>query len=36
MSVSLDELYKEFCVIKPTLALFLNDEAKQTLSVGVK
>jgi hypothetical protein len=32
MSINLDELYKEFCIIKPTLALFLNDKAEQTLS----
>jgi hypothetical protein len=36
MSVNLDELYVEFCIIKPTLALFLNDKSKKTPSVSDK
>lgn len=28
------ELCEEFCIVKPTLALSLNDESKQTLSVS--
>ena len=35
-SISLDELYKEFCITKPPLALFLNDESQQILSVSDK
>jgi hypothetical protein len=30
-SINLNELYKEVYIIKPTLALFLNDKSKQTL-----
>lgn len=30
--INLDELYKEFCLLKASLALFLNDESKQNLS----
>lgn len=33
-SVNLDESFEEFYVKKPALALFLNDEFKQTLSLS--
>jgi hypothetical protein len=33
-SSNLDELYEEFCIRKPALALFLNDKFKQTRSVS--
>jgi hypothetical protein len=30
--INLDELYKEFCLLKPSLALCLKGESKQNLS----
>ena len=33
-SINLGELYEEFCIRKPALTLFLNDEFKQTRSVS--
>ena len=33
-SINVDELYEEFCIRKPGLVLFLNDEFKQTRSVS--
>ena len=35
-SINLDELQEVFCTIKPTIAWYLNDESKQTLSVSDK
>lgn len=32
-SINFDALYEEFCIIKPTLVLFLNEKCKQTLLV---
>jgi hypothetical protein len=34
--INLNEMCEEFCVIKPTLALFLHDETKKTVAVSVK
>ena len=33
-SINLDELYEELCIKKHALALFLNDEFKQTRSLS--
>jgi hypothetical protein len=35
-SINLNELYKELCITEPPLALFLNDESEQILSVSDK
>ena len=35
-SNNLDKLCEEFCIIKPTLAEYLKDESKQTLSASDK
>ena len=35
-SINLDGLQEEFCTLKTTLALYLNDESKQTLPVCLK
>jgi hypothetical protein len=34
--INLDELYEEFCTIKPSFSVFINDESKRTLSVSDK
>ena len=36
MFINLDELYREFCIIKLALALYLNYISKQNLSVSDK
>jgi hypothetical protein len=34
--INLDELYEEFCTIKPSFSTFINDESKRTLPVSDK
>jgi hypothetical protein len=34
--INLDELYEEFCTIKPSFSIFINDESERTLHVSDK